>query len=63
MACVVTRLPGARTSSACHPNMPDLVGREMCHKGTVWGEAAHGANDTTQSSHLMNALVPETGEV
>lgn len=46
---------------ACHPNPTDLVGSELCHKGTLTDEAEHGANDTTLRSCLMNALMPETG--
>lgn len=46
---------------ACHPNPTDLVGSELCHKGTLTDEAEHGANDTTLRSRLMNALMPEMG--
>lgn len=47
--------------TACRPDLNDLVGREMCRKGTLADKAERGANDTTPRSHLMNALTPETG--
>lgn len=57
----VARLPGARTIPPERPDLDDLVGSEMCRKGTLTDAAERGANDTTLRSRLMNALAPETG--
>lgn len=46
---------------ACHPDLNDLVGSEMCRKRTLTDEAECGTNDTTPRSRLMNALTTETG--
>lgn len=60
-AAPVVRLPGARTIPPERPDLNDLVGCEMCRKGTLMDEAECGANDTTPRYRLMNALAPETG--